>query len=78
MQEVILKLTNMGDYTKVAFHSPGYAIISDILSLGGDQVTGYVPGYSEVAQKFKISAPIEVYNFTAFVTGNIKNLYFDA
>ena len=33
-------------------------IISDILSLGGDRVTGYFPcNNSEVAQKFKISAP---------------------
>ena len=33
-------------------------IISDILSLGGDRITGYFPCYySEVAQKFKISVP---------------------
>ena len=33
-------------------------IICDILSLGGDRATGYFPCfYSEVAQKFKISAP---------------------
>ena len=49
----------MGDYTKVAFRiseDMRNLIISDILSLGGDRVTGHFLGYLEVAQKLKISA----------------------
>ena len=55
------KVNKHGDYTQVAFwpsEDMRNLIISDILSLGGDRIIGYFPCYySEVAQKFKVSAP---------------------